>query len=119
VLDAYLNPVLREYVARLRGSLGAGRLQIMTSAGGLIDADRFVGKDSILSGPAGGVIGFSRAAMRAGFAKAMVSTWGYQHRRTASTRTITNLKPGGRGRSGCSRSKPLRPEGVASVNSTA
>jgi 5-oxoprolinase (ATP-hydrolysing) len=43
----------------------------MTSAGGLIDADRFVGKDSILSGPAGGVIGFSRVAQQAGFAKAI------------------------------------------------
>ena len=43
----------------------------MTSAGGLIDADRFVGKDSILSGPAGGVIGFSRVAQQAGFDKAI------------------------------------------------
>lgn len=43
----------------------------MTSAGGLIDADRFVGKDSILSGPAGGVIGFSRVAQQAGFTKAI------------------------------------------------
>jgi 5-oxoprolinase (ATP-hydrolysing) len=59
VIDAYLNPVLRAYVERLRRSLGASRLQILTSAGGLVDADRFVGKDSILSGPAGGVVGFS------------------------------------------------------------
>ena len=43
----------------------------MTSAGGLIDADRFVGKDSLLSGPAGGVIGFSRVAQQAGFRQAM------------------------------------------------
>ncbi len=71
VLDAYLNPVLREYVAKLRGALGRSRLQIMTSAGGLVDADRFVGKDSILSGPAGGVVGFSRVAGRAGFAKSI------------------------------------------------
>eukprot|EP00913_Durusdinium_trenchii_P013344 g12525.t1 len=46
-------------------------LKLMTSAGGLVDADRFVGKDSILSGPAGGVIGFSRVAQRAGFAKSI------------------------------------------------
>lgn len=71
VLDAYLNPILREYVAGIRESLGTSRLQIMTSAGGLVDADRFVGKDSILSGPAGGVVGFSRAAVRAGFAKSI------------------------------------------------
>ena len=100
VMDAYLNPILREYVGRLREQLQAngGRqpsgdldvarnlqttkgltvsarlettLKLMTSAGGLIDADRFVGKDSILSGPAGGVIGFSRVAQQAGFTKAI------------------------------------------------
>src|SRR5580700_10192893 len=43
----------------------------MTSAGGLVDASRFVGKDSILSGPAGGVIGFSRVAERAGFERSI------------------------------------------------
>jgi len=66
-VDAYLNPVLREYVGQLRHGLGESSLKTMTSAGGLIDADRFVGKDSILSGPAGGVIGFSQVARRAGF----------------------------------------------------
>src|SRR6185437_13269988 len=53
VMDAYLNPILRAYVAELQQALGAGELRIMTSAGGLVDAARFVGKDSILSGPAG------------------------------------------------------------------
>ena len=67
VMDAYLNPILRAYVARLRSSLPGSKLRIMTSAGGLIDADHFVGKDSILSGPAGGVIGFSKVAQQAGF----------------------------------------------------
>ena len=43
----------------------------MTSAGGLVDADQFVGKDSILSGPAGGVVGFSRVAQAAGFERAI------------------------------------------------
>jgi 5-oxoprolinase (ATP-hydrolysing) len=71
VVDAYLNPVLRDYVGRLHQSLGADQLKLMTSAGGLVDAGRFVGKDSILSGPAGGVIGFSRVAERAGFAKSI------------------------------------------------
>ncbi len=146
VMDAYLNPVLREYVGRLRQSLGGesrvesresraqsplpaggrgfgrggGRLsasppaspspqpsplggegaaggdvdppspvldtrssepstldsqpstlKVMTSAGGLVDAAHFVGKDSVLSGPAGGVIGFSRVAERAGFGRAI------------------------------------------------
>ncbi len=71
VADAYLNPILRDYVEGLRESLGDSSLRMMTSAGGLVDADHFVGKDSILSGPAGGVIGFSRVARQAGFAKSL------------------------------------------------
>jgi 5-oxoprolinase (ATP-hydrolysing) len=71
VVDAYLNPVLRAYVERLHRAIGAGQLKLMTSAGGLVDAGRFVGKDSILSGPAGGVIGFSRVAQRAGFQRSI------------------------------------------------
>ena len=71
VVDAYLNPVLRAYVQKLRNSLGDSRLQILTSAGGLVDAERFVGKDSILSGPAGGVVGFSHVAQAAGFDRAI------------------------------------------------
>ena len=70
-VDAYLNPILRQYVQTLRTSLPGSTLRLMTSAGGLVDADRFVGKDSILSGPAGGVIGFSRVAQRAGFEKSI------------------------------------------------
>ncbi|HEY2252966.1 MAG TPA: hydantoinase/oxoprolinase family protein, partial [Planctomycetaceae bacterium] len=71
VVDAYLNPVLRSYVQTLRRPLAGSQLRLMTSAGGLVDADHFVGKDSILSGPAGGVIGFSRVAERAGFARSI------------------------------------------------
>ena len=71
VVDAYLNPILRRYVQTLRGSLPGSSLRLMTSAGGLVEADRFVGKDSILSGPAGGVIGFSRVAQRAGFERSI------------------------------------------------
>ncbi|HQU44026.1 MAG TPA: hydantoinase/oxoprolinase family protein, partial [Pirellulales bacterium] len=71
VVDAYLNPVLRGYVERLREALGTSELRIMTSAGGLVSAERFLGKDSILSGPAGGVVGFARAARRAGFERAI------------------------------------------------
>jgi len=72
VMDAYLNPVLRSYVRRLDQSLGQSRdLKILTSAGGLVDSPQFVGKDSILSGPAGGVVGFSRVAKAAGFQRAI------------------------------------------------
>lgn len=72
VVDAYLTPVLRDYVERLRRSLGGNAaLRLMTSAGSLVRAEQFSGKDAILSGPAGGVVGFSRAAQKAGFAKAI------------------------------------------------
>jgi 5-oxoprolinase (ATP-hydrolysing) len=71
VMNAYLNPILRDYVARLQTSLPGSELRLMTSAGGLISAERFHGKDSVLSGPAGGVIGFSHVAQQAGFPKAI------------------------------------------------
>ena len=71
VADAYLNPVLRDYVTRLRQSLPGSTLRILTSAGGLVSAEQFCGKDSILSGPAGGVVGFSRVAQAAGFEQAI------------------------------------------------
>ena len=70
-VDAYLNPVLRRYVATLQEGLPGSELQILTSAGGLIAAQRFAGKDSILSGPAGGVVGFSRVAQAAGAPRAI------------------------------------------------
>ncbi len=71
VVDAYLNPVLRRYVRGLGDELPASSLRLLTSAGGLVDAGQFVGKDSILSGPAGGVVGFSRVAQAAGFSRAI------------------------------------------------
>ncbi len=71
VLSAYLNPVLRTYVAGLREGLGNGKLRILDSAGGLVDANRFSGKDSLLSGPAGGVVGFSQVAKAAGFERSI------------------------------------------------
>jgi 5-oxoprolinase (ATP-hydrolysing) len=71
VVDAYLNPVLRSYVEHLTASLPDSDIRLMTSAGGLASSRQFSGKDSILSGPAGGVIGFSRAAEAAGFAQAI------------------------------------------------
>jgi 5-oxoprolinase (ATP-hydrolysing) len=71
VVDAYLNPVLRQYVARLQAALPGSQIRLLTSAGGLVAADQFRGKDSILSGPAGGVVGFSRVAQAAGFPRAI------------------------------------------------
>jgi 5-oxoprolinase (ATP-hydrolysing) len=57
VVDAYLSPVLRDYVSRVSADTGAVRLMFMQSNGGLTDAGRFQGKDAILSGPAGGIVG--------------------------------------------------------------
>ncbi len=67
VADAYLSPKLRRYVAQVAGELQGGRLLFMQSSGGLTDARRFQGKDAILSGPAGGVVGAVRTAAMAGF----------------------------------------------------
>jgi 5-oxoprolinase (ATP-hydrolysing) len=69
VVDAYLSPILRRYVRSVAGELGPTRLMFMQSNGGLTDARLFQGKDSILSGPAGGVVGMVRTAQLAGFGK--------------------------------------------------
>ncbi|MBX3666745.1 MAG: hydantoinase B/oxoprolinase family protein, partial [Burkholderiales bacterium] len=66
VADAYLTPVLRRYVDRVRAELPGVRLLFMQSNGGLTDAARFRGRDSILSGPAGGIVGAARTALAAG-----------------------------------------------------
>ena len=72
VVDAYLSPVLRRYVDRVVAGLdvkGRGRLFFMQSNGGLTDAATFRGKDAILSGPAGGIVGMARTAAEAGFGR--------------------------------------------------
>lgn len=79
VVDAYLSPILRRYVDQVAAQLGvvegeeAGdltvRLLFMQSNGGLVDAHAFQGKDSILSGPAGGIVGAVRTAAMGGFHK--------------------------------------------------
>ena len=67
VVDAYLSPVLRRYVAQVASAMPGVRLQFMQSSGGLTDAATFQGKDSILSGPAGGIVGMARVSQAAGF----------------------------------------------------
>ncbi len=69
VVDAYLSPILRRYVDGVAAELRGVHLMFMQSNGGLTDARRFAGKDSILSGPAGGVVGAVRASLTAGFDK--------------------------------------------------
>jgi 5-oxoprolinase (ATP-hydrolysing) len=68
VADAYLSPILRRYVDKVAGPLGEGvRLLFMQSNGGLTAADRFRGRDAVLSGPAGGIVGMVKTAEAAGF----------------------------------------------------
>ena len=69
VVDAYLSPILRRYVDTVAAELTGVRLMFMQSSGGLTDARRFQGKDSILSGPAGGIVGAVRTSLLAGFDK--------------------------------------------------
>ena len=73
VVDAYLSPILRRYVAQVDGSLDAkksgARLMFMMSSGGLTAAELFQGKDAILSGPAGGVVGLAETGREAGFSR--------------------------------------------------
>src|SRR5712664_3614898 len=67
VVDAYLSPILRRYVDQVAAELEGVRLLFMQSNGGLTDARRFEGKDAILSGPAGGIVGAVRTSLAAGF----------------------------------------------------
>ncbi len=70
VVDAYLSPILRRYVNQVAEQLGDGpRLMFMQSNGGLTDAHLFQGKDAILSGPAGGVVGMVQTAAMSGYHK--------------------------------------------------
>ncbi|AMW09244.1 5-oxoprolinase [Streptomyces qaidamensis] len=67
VVDAYLSPVLRRYVRQVADELEGVRLMFMQSNGGLTAAGQFRGKDAILSGPAGGIVGMARMSQLAGF----------------------------------------------------
>ncbi|MFF9865895.1 hydantoinase B/oxoprolinase family protein [Streptomyces sp. NPDC013953] len=67
VVDAYLSPILRRYVDEVASELSGVRLMFMQSNGGLREAAHFRGKDAVLSGPAGGVVGMARTSRQAGF----------------------------------------------------
>ena len=67
VVDAYLSPILGRYVDQVASELRGTRLLFMQSNGGLADARTYRGKDSILSGPAGGIVGMARTSAAAGF----------------------------------------------------
>ncbi|WP_375473867.1 hydantoinase/oxoprolinase family protein [uncultured Nostoc sp.] len=67
VVDAYLTPILGRYVNQVASQLPGVKLMFMKSDGGLVAAQKFQGKDSILSGPAGGIVGAVQTSKRAGF----------------------------------------------------
>ena len=69
VVDAYLSPILRRYVEQVGAMMPGVRLFFMQSSGGLTEAHHFQGKDAILSGPAGGIVGMVRTALAAGHGK--------------------------------------------------
>lgn len=69
VVDAYLSPILRRYVEQVAGEMPGVKLFFMQSSGGLTDAHAFQGKDAILSGPAGGIVGMARTAALGGHDK--------------------------------------------------
>ncbi|HEY8617031.1 hydantoinase B/oxoprolinase family protein [Phenylobacterium sp.] len=66
VADAYLTPILQAYVRQVADAVAGAPLYFMTSAGGLVRAEAFRGRDAVLSGPAGGVVGVARTARQAG-----------------------------------------------------
>ncbi|WP_247235139.1 hydantoinase B/oxoprolinase family protein [Telluribacter sp. SYSU D00476] len=76
VINAYLSPVLDTYLRRIRTSLGDASLKVMTSAGGLVGANNFRAKDSLLSGPAGGMVAATSLAQRLGFDKVLTFDMG-------------------------------------------
>lgn len=69
LVNAYLTPVLKKYITGVKEELSDGKLRIMTSAGGLVDESGFKPKDSLLSGPAGGVVGASSVGKQNGFSQ--------------------------------------------------
>ncbi|PKU23584.1 hydantoinase B/oxoprolinase family protein [Telmatospirillum siberiense] len=67
VVDSYVSPILRRYVEQVSGELPGVKIMFMQSNGGLVSSERFYGRDAILSGPAGGVVGCVRTAEMGGF----------------------------------------------------
>ncbi len=76
VADAWLAPVMRRFTRRVAGAMASGEPWMMTSAGGLVEASRYQPKDSLLSGPAGGLVGAAAVARAAGFPKVLTFDMG-------------------------------------------
>jgi 5-oxoprolinase (ATP-hydrolysing) len=71
VVDAYLDPILSAYLDGVAAHLKGGHLLVMSSAGGLVPRSDYRAKDSLLSGPAGGVVGAARVGLQAGYEKVL------------------------------------------------
>ena len=67
VANAYLSEIIENYLKEVKNKLSSGNLKVMTSAGGLVESTSYLPKDSLLSGPAGGVVGCARIASKLGF----------------------------------------------------
>ncbi|NIO02213.1 MAG: 5-oxoprolinase [Candidatus Latescibacteria bacterium] len=76
VVDAYLAPVIDDYLDRVQEPIGEGRLHVMTSAGGMVQPSSYHAKDSLLSGPAGGVVGGALAGRRSDYTKVIAFDMG-------------------------------------------
>jgi 5-oxoprolinase (ATP-hydrolysing) len=87
VVDAYLSPILRRYVDQVARDCRRP-LQFMQSSGGLTDAHRFQGKDAILSGPAGGIVGAVQVSSSPASTRSSASTWAARRRRHALRRRV-------------------------------
>ncbi|KAA6440459.1 5-oxoprolinase [Dyadobacter flavalbus] len=76
VVNAYLDPILDQYLTNIKNALQTGGLKVMTSTGSLAEAAGFHAKDSLLSGPAGGMVAAANTAKRLGFDKAITFDMG-------------------------------------------
>ncbi|MDR6803234.1 5-oxoprolinase (ATP-hydrolyzing) [Dyadobacter sp. BE34] len=76
VVNAYLDPILDQYLTNIRAALTGGSLQVMTSTGSLSEVGGFRAKDSLLSGPAGGMVAATNFAQKMGFSKAITFDMG-------------------------------------------
>lgn len=105
VANAYLAPIIHSYLSRIQSKLGAAHLQIMTSAGGLVSAQEFYPKDSLLSGPAGGVVGAATSGKLSGIDRFIAFDMGgtstdvslynkaYSHRYESKVGSVRILSP--------------------------
>ncbi|CAG4988768.1 hypothetical protein DYBT9275_00154 [Dyadobacter sp. CECT 9275] len=92
MVNAYLDPVLDQYLSSIGRSLGHGGLRVMTSSGSLSATVGFRAKDSLLSGPAGGIVAAANAAQRLGFSKVLTFDMGGTSTDTARIDGVPELK---------------------------